>query len=412
MTQIGYQAFQGSELEQVVIPDSVKILGITNLATEGAFEDCEKLTSVVLGAGLQKLGGSEFQNCTSLVSVDLSKAVNIEEIPPYTFSGCSALEQIVIPSQIKKIGYGAFSNCTSLKADKVTMSENLQSMAGSVFSGCTSFTELPDLKSMTSIPEYTFSYCTGLVKVEVPDQIQTIGGQAFYNCTNLVAIGLGTGFDGTKLETWDTYIFYEMHNPSTIYTATKEQEDWLTANKTDRYLYSDYTDVKIGKVPENLVIPTPKPTPTPLVTPPPTPVPKTTPTPIPTPTQKTSGTPVKTPASNAKPTTAPANTNKNPKQAVLKAPVIKKVKAGKKKVSVSWKKSAQSITGYQIQYSTSASFKKGKKTITISGKKKQSRTIKKLKTKKKYYIRIRTYQVINGKKTVSKWSKTKKFKTK
>lgn len=414
LTQIGYQAFQGSELEQVVIPDSVKILGITNLATEGAFEDCEKMTSVVLGAGLQKLGGSEFQNCTSLVSVDLSKAVNIEEIPPYTFSGCSALEQIVIPSQIKKIGYGAFSNCTSLKADKVTMSENLQSMAGSVFSGCTSFTELPDLKSMTSIPEYTFSYCTGLVKVEVPDQIQTIGGQAFYNCTNLVAIGLGTGFDGTKLETWDTYIFYEMHNPSTIYTSTKEQADWLTANKTDRYLYSDYTDVKVGKVPENLVIPTPKPkpTPTPLVTPLPTPVPKTTPTPIPTPTQKTSGTPVKTPASNAKPTTAPANTNKNPKQAVLKAPVIKKVKAGKKKVSVSWKKSAQSITGYQIQYSTSASFKKGKKTITISGKKKQSRTIKKLKTKKKYYIRIRTYQVINGKKTVSKWSKTKKFKTK
>lgn len=48
LTQIGYQAFQRSELEQVVIPDSVKILGITNLATEGAFEDCEKLTSVVL----------------------------------------------------------------------------------------------------------------------------------------------------------------------------------------------------------------------------------------------------------------------------------------------------------------------------------------------------------------------------
>ena len=133
---------------------------------------------------------------------------------------------------------------------------------------------------------------------------------------------------------------------------------------------------------------------------------------LPTPTQKTSVTPVKTPDSNAKPTVAPANTNMAQKQIVLKAPVIKKVKAGKKKVSVSWKKSAQSITGYQIQYSTSASFKKGKKTITVPGKKKQSRTIKKLKTKKKYYIRIRTYQVINGKKTISKWSKTKKFKTK
>ena len=54
MTQIGYQAFQGSELEQVVIPDSVKILGITNLATEGAFEDCEKTDIGCSRSGLTK----------------------------------------------------------------------------------------------------------------------------------------------------------------------------------------------------------------------------------------------------------------------------------------------------------------------------------------------------------------------
>lgn len=398
LIQIGYQAFQGSELEQIVIPDSVEILGITNLATEGAFEDCKKMTSVVLGAGVKELGDSEFKNCISLTSVDISKTVSIEEIPPYMFSGCSALEKIVIPAQIKKIGYGAFSNCSSLKADQVILPENLQSMDGSVFSGCTAFTKLPDLKSLTSIPEYTFSYCTGLVRAEIPDQIQTIGGSAFYNCTNLVAIGLGTGFDGTKQKTWDTYIFYEMHDPSTIYAATQEQADWLAANRSDRYLYSEYTDVKVGKVPENPVIPTP----TPVITP--------TPDPVPVFTEKPA--PVLKPDSGSTQTMAPANTNKKQAKAVLKAPVIKKVKAGKKKVFVNWKKSSQSIQGYQIQYSTSASFKKGKKTITIKGKKKQSRTIKKLKAKKKYYIRIRTYQVTNGKKTVSKWSKVKKFKTK
>ena len=395
-----------------------------------AFRECT-IDTVTLPEGLTFIGCSAFAGCKNLKSINIPKSV--QHIASNAFMDCEKLDHVVFPEDGKftvsaedydgtnryendedKYSGGLFWGCKSLRS--FTIPDSWTAVPGTMFKDCSALTSVHIPDNVTFIGNSAFGETTNLTSISLPSKLICIDGQAFYNCTNLVAIGLGTGFDGTKLETWDTYIFYEMHNPSTIYTATKEQADWLTANKTDRYLYSDYTDVKIGKVPENLVIPTPtpkpKPTPTPLVTPPPTPVPKTTPTPIPTPTQKTSGTPVKTPASNAKPTTAPANTNKNPKQAVLKAPVIKKVKAGKKKVSVSWKKSAQSITGYQIQYSTSASFKKGKKTITIPGKKKQSRTIKKLKTKKKYYIRIRTYQVINGKKTVSKWSKTKKFKTK
>lgn len=79
-------------------------------------------------------------------------------------------------------------------------------------------------------------------------------------------------------------------------------------------------------------------------------------------------------------------------------------------MKVFWKK-IKGVSGYQIQYSISRKFKKAKK-ITIKKAKITSKSIKKLKAKKKYYVRIRTYIVVNGKEKYSNWSKTKSKKTK
>lgn len=81
------------------------------------------------------------------------------------------------------------------------------------------------------------------------------------------------------------------------------------------------------------------------------------------------------------------------------------VKAQNKAFTVKWKKKS-SITGYQIQYSTNSKFKKGNKSIKIKSAKTVSKKITKLKSNKKYYVRIRTYK---GKK-YSKWSKVKSAK--
>ena len=45
-------------------------------------------------------------------------------------------------------------------------------------------------------------------------------------------------------------------------------------------------------------------------------------------------------------------------------------------------------------------------------KKTTKNNVKKLKAKKKYYVRIRTYKTVNGKKVYSSWSKVKSVKTK
>ncbi len=78
-----------------------------------------------------------------------------------------------------------------------------------------------------------------------------------------------------------------------------------------------------------------------------------------------------------------------------------------KKIALKWKNT--SGTGYQIQYATDKKFKKECKTKTISKNKTTSYTIKSLKKKKTYYVRIRTYKKL-GNTYYSGWSSAKKVK--
>ena len=97
---------------------------------------------------------------------------------------------------------------------------------------------------------------------------------------------------------------------------------------------------------------------------------------------------------------------------IPKATQIAKVTAKSKSFAVKWKKQSVQTDGYVIQYSTSKKFTKSTtKSVTVKNKKTTSQTVKKLKAKKKYYVRICTYKNIkeNGKtvKLCSQWSKPK-----
>lgn len=94
----------------------------------------------------------------------------------------------------------------------------------------------------------------------------------------------------------------------------------------------------------------------------------------------------------------------------LKAPKIKSVVSKKKSLKVKWNK-VVGITGYQIQYSTNKSFKKAKK-LVVKGKTKMVGTIRNLKSKKRYYVRVRSYKILKMKTVYSRWSNVKNKKTK
>ena len=94
-----------------------------------------------------------------------------------------------------------------------------------------------------------------------------------------------------------------------------------------------------------------------------------------------------------------------------------KVTAKCKGFQVTWKKQTSQTSGYQLQYCTAKNFKgKTAKTVDIKKNSTVKKNISKLKAKKKYYIRIRTYKIVkvNGKnkELYSDWSKAKTVRTK
>ena len=89
---------------------------------------------------------------------------------------------------------------------------------------------------------------------------------------------------------------------------------------------------------------------------------------------------------------------------------FRSISPGKKSITFKWKKVSKEVTGYQIQYSLNKNFKKAK-TINIKSYKTTKKKVSKLKAKKKYYYRIRTYKKVGGKTYYSKWSSESYIKT-
>ena len=87
-----------------------------------------------------------------------------------------------------------------------------------------------------------------------------------------------------------------------------------------------------------------------------------------------------------------------------------KLKAGKKKVTVTYKK-VSGATSYKVTYSTSKKFKKAK-TVTVTSGKTVKKTISKLKSKKTYYVKVCAVKKVKGKNFTGKWSGVKSVKVK
>ena len=106
------------------------------------------------------------------------------------------------------------------------------------------------------------------------------------------------------------------------------------------------------------------------------------------------------------PTTAAKTTTK--KVTVKKQTA--KVKAGKKKLTVTWKKD-KNVSGYQIQIATKKNFK-GAKTYTVKSYKTYKKVIKKLKAKKKYFVKVRAYKTVGKSKVYGAYSAVRSCKVK
>lgn len=114
--------------------------------------------------------------------------------------------------------------------------------------------------------------------------------------------------------------------------------------------------------------------------------------------------------------TKPAATTTATKPAVkpVKKVTVKKqtakVKAGKKKLTVTWKKD-KNVSGYQIKIATKKNFK-GAKTYTVKSYKTYKKVIKKLKANKKYFVKVCAYKTVGKSKVYGAYSAVRSCKVK
>lgn len=94
------------KLISVTIADSVTSIG------QGAFLECESLTTIRLPNGLTEIPSSAFNGCKSLTSITIPDGVT--SIGDLAFNGCESLNNVIIPESVSSIGKYAFASCSSL----------------------------------------------------------------------------------------------------------------------------------------------------------------------------------------------------------------------------------------------------------------------------------------------------------
>ena len=143
----------GSELREIVLPDSVTEIGASvfwkckllesatlsenlNGISDFAFEECMSLSAIAIPSKVKVIGEQAFYKCSKLQTVSIAENSELTSIGKKAFASCSALEQIVIPAGVTTIGEGAFESCSNLTSVTLPESLNQPSIMTSVFSKC------------------------------------------------------------------------------------------------------------------------------------------------------------------------------------------------------------------------------------------------------------------------------------
>ena len=110
VTVIGSQAFYGTAINTLIIPDTVTTIG------KGAFADCKQLTEVYIGDKVTDIPNSCFNRCESLYKVTFGKKVT--RIGEYAFSYALSNDRydadIILPANVTTIEKSAFEGCIGI----------------------------------------------------------------------------------------------------------------------------------------------------------------------------------------------------------------------------------------------------------------------------------------------------------
>lgn len=284
-TSIGDYAFSGCKgLTDITIPDSVTTIG------QNALFGCTALASIIVSennAFYSSVAGILYdKNKTQIICVpkaikgEISIANGVTSIDSTAFKDCIGVTSMIIPDSVERIGEGAFSGCSSLESITipfvgakagVTSDDMYQYPFGYIFGTKeydggvwtqqwyyrnslskqdSTLYYLPySLKTVTvtggNILGGAFYNCRRLTRIEIQNDVISIGGSAFYNCSGLTNITIPDSVTsiGDSAFTY-CYKLIEVYNKSSLEITAGSEDN----GKVAYYAKSVYSTDGDGKL--------------------------------------------------------------------------------------------------------------------------------------------------------------------
>lgn len=202
LTAIEEYAFEGSGIEEMVIPETVKKLA-------SSFTDCKSLKRFVFPK-------------------------NMETIENRMFDGCEMLSDITLPTNLKTIGNYAFDNTLFNKSE---LPATVTTIGFNAFAYCTQLKEMVIPEGVTIIPGALFMSCTSLARVVLPSTVTELAGRdTFKDCplTDIVC-------HAPTAPTAGSYIFNDNHYSTTRLIVPEG------SNYKDKYPWSRFNQKTEGE---------------------------------------------------------------------------------------------------------------------------------------------------------------------
>ena len=191
---------------------------------DSAFQRC-KIRNIVIPESVQVVGHCAFNECPLLETVRFKGKDAI--LCGWAFGNTPSLKSVVLPSRLKSLGDWAIFN-HACQMESIVLPDTVEDIDDAVFENCPKLKTISLGKSLRRVGHHAFAGCGQLQSIEFPDTLRELGAEVFRDCVSLRTVSFAG--DAPALQDQNDSSLgddiYKGANPSLVSFVQKDAKGW------------------------------------------------------------------------------------------------------------------------------------------------------------------------------------------